>query len=140
MNIVCPRCSKVHRGIKLPFYCSCLEYISEDLLRHIETHKQSTSSANNPPSFLEKVANFTKSAINHVSKGMVKVSDTVKQERMAICQSCPFFNKTDPTNPTCNKCGCFLQIKTGWASEKCPENKWPEIKTQSSGGCGCKKS
>ncbi len=137
MNVVCPKCEKIHKNIKLPFYCSCLTYISEDLLKHIEKYKQKTSPTINQPSFLEKATNFTKSVINHVAKGMVKVSDTVKQERMDICKSCPFFNQTDPKNPTCNKCGCFLEIKTGWASEKCPENKWLEVKTQSSGGCGC---
>lgn len=87
------------------------------------------------PSLLQKAQNFTTSIINHISNGMIKVSDSIKEERMNICKSCPFFNP----NNTCNKCGCFLEVKTGWASEKCPEGKWLEIKTQSSGGCGCSK-
>lgn len=89
------------------------------------------------PSFFKKAQNFTTSVVNYVSSGMVNVSDPIKQERMAICRACPFFNSS---NTTCNKCGCFLEIKTGWASEKCPEGKWDEVKTQSSGGCGCNKS
>jgi hypothetical protein len=141
MNITCPNCEKIHKNIKLPFYCSCLQYISVDLINHINNSKKSMSKPvqTQSPSFIEKAKNFTKSVINHVAKGMVKVSDTVKQERMDICKSCPFFNQTDPKNPTCNKCGCFLDVKTGWASEKCPEGKWLEVKTQSSGGCGCSK-
>jgi hypothetical protein len=92
------------------------------------------------PSLLKKVQNFTKSVVNHVANGMENVSSSVKEERMSICRACPFFNQTDPKNPTCNKCGCYLEIKTGWASEKCPEGKWHDIKTASAGGCGCNKS
>lgn len=90
-----------------------------------------------PPSLIQKAQNFATSVVNHISNGMVKVSDPIKEERMAICRACPFFNSS---NTTCNKCGCFLEVKTGWASEKCPEGKWDEVKTQSSGGCGCNKS
>jgi len=101
-----------------------------------------TSNCNNhnntqPPSLIQKAQNFATSVVNHISNGMVKVSDPIKKERMEICRACPFFNAS---NTTCNKCGCFLEVKTGWASEKCPEGKWDEVKTQSSGGCGCNKS
>ena len=40
---------------------------------------------------------------------------------MLICQSCDFF---DESSDRCNHCGCFLKIKTSWASEKCPIDKW----------------
>lgn len=92
------------------------------------------------PSLSQKIQNFTTSVVNHVSNGMATVSTSVKEERMAICRACPFFNETNPKNPTCNKCGCFLEVKTGWASEKCPEGKWFDVKTQSDGGCGCSKT
>lgn len=92
------------------------------------------------PSLMQKAVNFTSSVVNHISNGMENVSVAVKEERMSICRACPFFNSTNPKNPTCNKCGCFLEIKTGWASEKCPEGKWHEVKTASSGGCGCNKT
>ncbi len=92
------------------------------------------------PSLIQKAINFTSSVVNHVVSGMENVSTAVKEERMSICRTCPFFNSANPKNPTCNKCGCFLEIKTGWASEKCPEGKWHEIKTASSGGCGCNKT
>jgi hypothetical protein len=89
---------------------------------------------------IKKMTNFTSSVVNYVSNGMENVSTAVKEERMSICRTCPFFNSANPKNPTCNKCGCFLEVKTGWASEKCPEGKWHEIKTASSGGCGCNKT
>lgn len=90
-----------------------------------------------PPSLIQKAQNFATSVVNHISNGMIKVSDPIKEERMAICRACPLFNSS---NKTCNKCGCFLEVKTSWASEKCPEGKWDEVKTQSSGGCGCNNS
>lgn len=146
-NINCPICNKVHTNIRLPFSCSCSFFISEDSIRFIEKKKNKNlikqeqfSLLQEQPSFLQKATNFTKSVINHVSQGMRVVSSSVKEERMSICRACPFFNQTDPKNPTCNKCGCYLEIKTGWASEKCPEGKWHDIKTASSGGCGCNKS
>ncbi len=92
------------------------------------------------PNIIQKTRNFVKSVVNHVANGMENVSSSVKEERMSICRACPFFNQADPKNPTCNKCGCYLEIKTGWASEKCPEGKWHDIKTASGGGCGCNKS
>lgn len=137
-SIVCPKCSKQYNNAKLPFYCSCSQYISQDLLNHIKNNNKSND--NKEPSLIVKAKNFTNSVINHVSNGMAAVSASVKEERMAICRACPFFNETNPKSPTCNKCGCFLDIKTGWASEKCPEGKWLDIKTQSSGGCGCSKT
>ena len=49
----------------------------------------------------------------------------------------------------CGMCGCLLEIKTSWASEKCPIDKWKsEIFSENesvsqpipaSGDCGCNK-
>lgn len=90
-----------------------------------------------PPTIAQKTVNLVKAVVKHVANGMVNVSDSVKKERMNICKSCPLFN---PSNTTCNQCGCYLEEKTKWASEKCPLDKWSDIKTQASGGCGCNKT
>lgn len=91
------------------------------------------------PNILQKAQNFGKAVVKHAQNGFINVATNIKQERLDICKSCEFYNSTNPDNPTCNKCGCFLKIKTGWASEKCPIGKWSDIKTQSNGGCGCNK-
>jgi hypothetical protein len=114
--------------------CICGMYVKQNI------SQQPNIKINKLPSVIEKATNFTKSVINYVANGMENVSNSVKEERMSICRACPFFNQTDPKNPTCNKCGCYLEVKTGWASEKCPEGKWHDIKTASGGGCGCNKS
>lgn len=92
---------------------------------------------NKLPTLTQKIVNVTKAVVKHVANGMVNVSDNIKEERMSICKSCPFFNSA---NTTCNQCGCYLEEKTKWASEKCPLDKWSDIKTQASGGCGCNKT
>lgn len=114
--------------------CICGMYVKKNIPQ--QDIDQAIKSNAKSPNIIEKASNFANSIIKHISNGMVKASDSVKQERMNICKSCPFFNSE---NTTCNKCGCFLEVKTGWASEKCPEGKWLEVKTQSDGGCGCSK-
>lgn len=42
-------------------------------------------------------------------------------ERMAICRSCPFFKL--PFNK-CEKCGCFMDLKTKLENARCPIGKW----------------
>ena len=68
-----------------------------------------------------KAKNLTISTINHVSNGLKHVKEDIKEQRLSICKSCDKFNAE---NTTCNECGCFLQIKSYWASEKCPLDKW----------------
>ncbi len=48
-----------------------------------------------------------------------EVTQEEKNIRLNICNTCAFkhYNK-------CGKCGCYLDKKTSWSSESCPENKW----------------
>jgi hypothetical protein len=43
------------------------------------------------------------------------------EERLAICNACPAFNKR---LQKCNKCGCFMKLKTTLQQAKCPIGKW----------------
>lgn len=90
--------------------------------------------------------NFLKSLYKYTYNGFINVSEEKKNERLNICKSCDFFNdKIDQ----CKLCGCFLQVKTSWASEKCPIDKWKsELPSENdvidepiapSGDCGCNK-
>jgi tripartite-type tricarboxylate transporter receptor subunit TctC len=85
---------------------------------------------------VKQAVNFTGSVVKYVQSGMVNVSDQVKKERLEICKGCEKYNDSNKDNPTCNECGCPLQVKTGWATESCPLKKWMPIATQSNGGCG----
>lgn len=90
------------------------------------------------------INNFINSASQYLLNGMPNVSPEAKAKRLEICQSCDKFN---PNGFRCNECGCFLLIKTGWATEKCPLNKWTEELPQQNNpdplphkrDCGCNK-
>jgi hypothetical protein len=104
-------------------------------------YKQQQQPAQSPPNLAQKAANLAKASAKHVSNGMKSVTAQTKSNRLAICNSCPHKIGTED-NPTCAKCGCFLKIKTGWASESCPIGKWTtgeSSTSKKSGGCGCGK-
>lgn len=64
---------------------------------------------------------FTKAVFNHAKDGFKKVDSEIFQKRLDICKTCELFDK-DQTR--CKQCGCFLNVKASWASEKCPVDKW----------------
>lgn len=43
------------------------------------------------------------------------------QQRFSICVKCEEFNKE---KSSCNKCGCYMKVKTKLPRAKCPINKW----------------
>jgi hypothetical protein len=43
------------------------------------------------------------------------------EERLAICNQCPAFNKR---LMKCTKCGCFMKLKTTLHGASCPIGKW----------------
>ena len=96
------------------------------------------------PSFLNIVKGLVNSSYNHLNNRFKNVSNETKSARLEICKTCEFFN---PALAQCQKCGCFLNIKTSWASEKCPLDKWgEEIEIQKQeqqnsvpADCGCNK-
>lgn len=110
--------------------------------RHKRTRQmQQEQLQQSAPSLAQKAANFAKASAKHVRNGMKSVTAQTKSNRLAVCNNCPFKVGAED-NPTCNKCGCFLNIKTGWASESCPIGKWTtgeSSASQKSGGCGCGK-
>ena len=50
-----------------------------------------------------------------------KPIEEISKHRMSICDTCPYnvFNE-------CQKCGCFLELKTRVLNERCPDKpkKW----------------
>lgn len=51
------------------------------------------------------------------------VPDQVRDERLKICSSCPFF-----LNGTCQKCGCYTRFRASLQNKACPIDRWPAIK------------
>ena len=50
-----------------------------------------------------------------------QTTDEVSSARFDTCKSCEFL--TAHTN-TCQKCGCFMTVKTKLEAAKCPLGKW----------------
>lgn len=77
------------------------------------------------PSVLKQVGNVTHSIVKNVQSvangNPLNVSEFEKENRLAICNSCKFFDKN---RQKCSKCGCFMSIKTYLKAEKCPIGLW----------------
>ena len=89
--------------------------------------------AGNTPSFFQMAKNAGTSMVNHAMNSFQSVPANVKEERISICEGCEHYN---PETTRCNECGCFINIKADWASEKCPIDKWGMWTNGQSGGCG----
>ncbi len=55
------------------------------------------------------------------NKNMNRAPSDVQQERLSICQSCPFYRKKVGQ---CKKCGCIMPQKVKLADATCPVHKW----------------
>lgn len=54
------------------------------------------------------------------------VSEDIKNERKAICNDCPKLMITRQ----CGECLCFVDLKTTLKQEKCPLDRWEEVKLE----------
>ena len=57
---------------------------------------------------------------SHIEKPENSVEDSTKESRMSLCRSCEHFTKMQ----ICNKCACFMPLKTWFKISKCPLEKW----------------
>jgi len=79
------------------------------------------------PTLGKKAWAFSLAAVRHLLDGARKVSAEGLRERLTECQSCPAFSAPDPeASPSCTICGCFVDVKASWASERCPLGRWKE--------------
>jgi len=77
------------------------------------------------PSFLQQgknLADFSFELIKRAINGeSLMVSEKIQEERMVICRSCEFYDKSQNR---CTECGCWLDQKTKFALDSCPIQKW----------------
>lgn len=55
------------------------------------------------------------------NKNMNRAPSSVQQERLSICETCPFYRKGINQ---CKKCGCIMPQKVKLADAFCPVDKW----------------
>ncbi len=56
-----------------------------------------------------------------VLSGKTAIDDVTRATRIAACEQCTFFIVADRR---CQKCGCWMEIKTRFRTAKCREGKW----------------
>jgi hypothetical protein len=77
------------------------------------------------PSLLIRGWNFAAAMARWTLAGMPRRTQAEIDERLAICQACPYLQ-----NDHCEKCGCAcveqnrLMNKLTLATERCPDGKW----------------
>ena len=47
--------------------------------------------------------------------------EELSKARFAICEQCPFLNTT---TKKCQRCGCYMPVKTKLTKATCPVKKW----------------
>jgi hypothetical protein len=78
------------------------------------------------PGLIQRGMNFIGAGYRHLANGLRKVDQTTTESRLAVCAGCP---SCDLQRLVCLhvSCGCFLREKATWASETCPQGKWPAV-------------
>ncbi len=51
------------------------------------------------------------------------VDNNIQQYRYSICEQCEHFTNLK----FCNKCNCFMPVKTKLSHKRCPIDKWDRI-------------
>ena len=67
------------------------------------------------------VKNFAKALVKHVGDGLRKSNLDLYKNRINICNGCDL---REGNRCTHELCGCFIDKKAWWMSEKCPIDKW----------------
>lgn len=71
---------------------------------------------------MKRIFRFIKALWRYVLYGQ-DVSPDVWNNRYNICKNCEKLK-----GKKCSICGCYVKTKTRWSTEKCPENKWDQIR------------
>lgn len=75
------------------------------------------------PTLLDMVGNFTESISYWAMHGFPVASQQKFNDRLAICQKCPFFDGSSFWGAgKCKKCGCCGGLKPWMATAKCPDS------------------
>ena len=85
------------------------------------TLKDTGNSDRETPSLLTRGKNLGKAVVEHVKNKCEFVEIVVYEARIDICNTCDMRNGRICTHPSC---GCYLDEKCWWESEKCPLGKW----------------
>ena len=66
-----------------------------------------------------KSQKFDMRGMSNRLKNVILHDQDIIDKRWDICMGCEFLN-----NNKCDKCGCFMKVKTRVATARCPIGKW----------------
>jgi len=72
------------------------------------------------PGLLRMALSATKAMAAFLGSGLKTTPVDVQEARLAVCRSC-----SHHTGLRCRICGCFTNVKSRMAHERCPIGKWP---------------
>jgi len=109
---------------------------TKEELEQIDKTEQMLSEEKSLPSASQQVRNLAtehwRSLKAFIRGRQVIVPQEVAQARWDICKQCPYL-LYDEMNPDTNKkdgrcteCGCFMNVKTHYATAECPIGKWKQ--------------
>lgn len=68
-----------------------------------------------------KSYNYLKAVSKRVLGGFENVDEATYYDRVHTCSRCDWL---DHKLKECLVCGCPIETKASWKTEKCPKNKW----------------
>lgn len=74
----------------------------------------------NTPSLMVKSYNYFKAVSKRILGGLENVNTSTYYDRVHTCSRCPKMNE----DLECSLCGCPIETKAAWKTEKCPDGKW----------------
>jgi len=109
---------------------------TKEELEQIDKTEQMLSEEKSLPSASQQVRNLAtehwRSLKAFIKGRQVIVPQEVAEARWDICKQCPYL-LYDEMNPDTNKkdgrcteCGCFMNVKTHYATAECPIGKWKQ--------------
>lgn len=72
------------------------------------------------PNLMVQAYNYFKAVSKRILNGSENVDNATYYDRTYICSRCPKLN----VDLECNVCGCPIETKASWKTEKCPLGKW----------------
>jgi len=76
------------------------------------------------PSLVAQVQSATSAVVVECGaalSGEAAIDDATRATRLAVCEACANFIAADRR---CQKCGCWMEIKTKFRTATCPDAKW----------------
>lgn len=70
------------------------------------------------------ISNFIKALYTHIKSGAKQVDSETLKERREICNNCEHNDFNPLFRQKCELCGCKISLKTKWADQSCPIQRW----------------